>query len=120
MKTLALYLPQFHRVPENDAWWGEGFTEWTAVKGAEKMFAGHNQPRVPLNNNYYNLLEHDTMEWQSGLMKEYCVDGMCIYHYWFKDGRRIHGLNRGQNLEMLTYGRVFMKRMIQKKIQVSC
>lgn len=89
MKTLALYLPQFHRVPENDEWWGEGFTEWTAVKGAEKLFEGHNQPRVPLNNNYYNLLDHNTMAWQADLMKEYCVDGMCMYHYWFKDGRRI-------------------------------
>lgn len=89
MKTLALYLPQFHRVPENDEWWGEGFTEWTAVKGAEKLFEGHNQPRVPLNNNYYNLLEHDTMVWQADLMQEYRVDGMCMYHYWFKDGRRI-------------------------------
>lgn len=89
MKTLALYLPQFHRVPENDEWWGEGFTEWTAVKGAEKLFEGHNQPRVPLNNNYYNLLDHDTMAWQADLMKEYRVDGMCIYHYWFENGRRI-------------------------------
>ena len=89
LKTLAVYLPQFHRVPENDAWWGEGFTEWTAVKGAEPLFEGHNQPRVPLDNNYYDLLEHDTMAWQADLMIKYCVDGMCIYHYWFEDGRRI-------------------------------
>ncbi|NBH82480.1 hypothetical protein D7X88_05035 [bacterium C-53] len=89
LRTLAIYLPQFHRVPENDEWWGEGFTEWTAVKGAEKLFEGHNQPRVPLNKNYYNLLEHDTMAWQADLMKKYFVDGMCIYHYWFENGRRI-------------------------------
>ena len=89
LRTLAFYLPQFHRVPENDEWWGEGFTDWIAVKRAEKLFEGHNQPRVPLNNNYYNLLEHDTMAWQAELMKKYRVDGMCIYHYWFENGRRI-------------------------------
>lgn len=88
-KTLAFYLPQFHRTPENDKWWGEGFTEWTAVKGAEPLFEEHYQPRVPMNNYYYNLLEHDTMAWQAELMKEYFVDGMCIYHYWFENGRRI-------------------------------
>lgn len=89
LKTLAMYLPQFHRIPENDKWWGEGFTEWTAVKGAGKLYEAHNQPRVPLNKNYYNLLEHDTMAWQAELMKKYHVDGMCIYHYWFANGRRI-------------------------------
>lgn len=88
-QVMAIYLPQFHRVPENDEWWGEGFTEWTAVRGAEPLFAGHNQPRVPLNKNYYDLLEYDTMAWQAELMKKYHVDGMCIYHYWFEDGRRI-------------------------------
>lgn len=88
-KVMAIYLPQFHRVPENDEWWGEGFTEWTAVKGAEPLFEGHNQPRIPLNKNYYNLLEHDTMAWQADLMDKYHIGGMCIYHYWFEDGRRI-------------------------------
>lgn len=88
-KILAFYLPQFHRVKENDEWWGEGFTEWTAVKAAEKMFEGHIQPRVPLNHNYYDLMEYDTMAWQAGLMKEYQIDGMCMYHYWFQNGRRI-------------------------------
>lgn len=89
MKVLAMYLPQFHRVKENDKWWGEGFTEWTAVKGAKCLFEGHYQPRVPLNGNYYDLLNHDTMAWQSNLMKKYQIDGMCIYHYWFENGRRI-------------------------------
>lgn len=88
-KTLAMYLPQFHRVAENDEWWGEGFTEWTAVKGAQKLYKEHNQPRMPLNLHYYNLLEHDTMAWQAELMQKYQVDGMCIYHYWFEKGRRI-------------------------------
>lgn len=89
IKTLSMYLPQFHRVPENDAWWGEGFTEWTTVRGAEPLFEGHVQPIRPLNDNYYDLLEKGTMEWQSRLMKEYGIDGQCFYHYYFKDGRRI-------------------------------
>ncbi len=89
MKVIAMYLPQFHNVKENNLWWGEGFTEWTAVKGAKKLFDGHDQPRVPQDQNYYDLLTKDTMIWQSNLMKKYSVDGMCMYHYWFKDGRRI-------------------------------
>lgn len=89
MKVIAMYLPQFHRVKENDEWWGEGFTEWTAVRGAMQLFEGHYQPRVPQNGNYYDLLEKDTMLWQASLMKQYGVDGVCMYHYWFKDSRQI-------------------------------
>ena len=88
-KTIALYLPQFHRIPENDEWWGEGYTDWTAVKAAEKLYAEHNQPRVPLHHNYYDLLEYDTMAWQAELMHRYHVDGMCMYHYWFAKGRKL-------------------------------
>lgn len=88
-KIIAFYLPQFHRVPENDKWWGEGYTEWTAVKAAESLYEGHNQPRIPMDNNYYNLLEHGTMAWQAELMRTYGIDGMCFYHYWFEKGRRI-------------------------------
>ena len=69
MKVIALYLPQFHRVPENDQWWGEGYTEWTAVKSGEKLFAEHYQPHIPLNYNYYDLLSKQTMQWQAELMK---------------------------------------------------
>lgn len=89
VRILAFYLPQFHRVPENDEWWGEGYTDWTAVRSAEPLFEGHKQPRVPLNGNYYNLLEHDTMAWQADLMNRYQIDGMCIYHYWFGRNKRI-------------------------------
>jgi hypothetical protein len=88
-KIIALYLPQFHRVPENDEWWGEGFTDWIAVKNAKPLVPNHNQPRIPLNHNYYDLTERKVMEWQSKLMDEYCIDAMCFYHYWFKDGKRI-------------------------------
>lgn len=89
MKVLAMYLPQFHRVKENDEWWGEGFTEWTAVKNATPLYDEHYQPRIPMHNNYYDLMQKDTMSWQSNLMQKYGIDGMCFYHYWFKDGRRI-------------------------------
>ena len=89
LRLIAMYLPQFHRVKENDEWWGEGFTEWTAVKAAKPLFEGHEQPREPLHDKYYDLLEKDVMKWQAALMHQYGIDGVCIYHYWFKDGRRI-------------------------------
>lgn len=89
MKIVAMYLPQFHQVRENDEWWGEGFTDWVTVKNAKALYEGHEQPKVPWDNNYYDLTDKQTMAWQADLMKEYGVDGMCMYHYWFKDGRRI-------------------------------
>lgn len=89
MKTLAMYLPQYHKVKENDEWWGKGFTEWTAVRNAKPLFEGQVQPRVPLNENYYDLEHKETMLWQASLAKEYGVDGFCFYHYWFKNGKKI-------------------------------
>lgn len=89
VKTIAMYLPQFHRVKENDEWWGEGYTEWTAVKSARPLFEGHYQPHIPLNNNYYDLMDKKTMEWQADLMHQYDVDGIAIYHYYFKNGKKI-------------------------------
>lgn len=89
MKVISMYLPQFHRVKENDEWWGEGFTEWSAVRKAEKIFPGQYQPRVPLNEYYYDLLDKETMIWQTQLMKKYGIDAQCFYHYWFKEGRQI-------------------------------
>lgn len=82
-KILAFYLPQFHPIPENDKWWGAGFTEWTNVKKASALFKNHNQPRVPYNKNYYLLNEKNTLMWQADAMLNYGVDGMCFYHYWF-------------------------------------
>ena len=87
MKILAMYLPQFHRTPENDKWWGEGFTEWTTVRKAKPLFLNHAQPHEP--QEYYNLLDKDVMIKQAELMHKYGVDGMCFYHYYFEDGIKI-------------------------------
>jgi len=88
-RTVAMYLPQFHEIPENNKWWGEGYTEWTAVKQAAPAFPGHEQPIVPLHEHYYDLLSKDTMVWQAHLAKTYGVDGFCFYHYWFGKNRKI-------------------------------
>lgn len=83
IKVIPLYLPQFHTIPENDEWWGKGFTEWVNVKNAKPLYEGHNQPRVPLNNNYYDLSDVETLKWQCKLAKDYGIYGFCMYHYWF-------------------------------------
>ena len=83
MKIIAFYLPQFHTIPENDQWWGKGFTEWVNVKKAAPLFRGHEQPKVPLDNNYYNLLDDNIKAWQIDLAKENGIYGFCFYHYWF-------------------------------------
>ena len=88
MKKYAIYLPQFHEIEENNKWWGNGFTEWTNVKKAQPLFSGHRQPVHPLNDNYYNLLERETMLWQADLASKYGVDGFVFYHYYF-EGRLI-------------------------------
>jgi hypothetical protein len=83
MKIIAYYLPQYHEIPENNKWWGEGFTEWVNVKKAESLFDGHYQPRVPQNNNYYDLSDRNAIRWQIDLAKENGLYGFCFYHYWF-------------------------------------
>lgn len=83
MKIISFYLPQFHTIPENDEWWGKGFTEWVNVKNGKPLFKGHEQPTVPLNNNYYNLLDDNVKKWQIELAKKAGIYGFCFYHYWF-------------------------------------
>lgn len=83
MKKFAFFLPQFHEIPENDEWWGKGFTEWTNVRRAKPLFKGHQQPKHPLNENYYNLLNRDVVEWQTNLMNKAGLDGFIYYHYYF-------------------------------------
>ena len=89
MKVIALYLPQFHKVSENEAWWGKDFTDWVSTKNGNPLYDGHYQPHIPLDKNYYNLLDKSTMEWQTELLHKYQVDGLCFYHYWFKDGKQM-------------------------------
>nr|WP_302111007.1 glycoside hydrolase family 99-like domain-containing protein [uncultured Acetatifactor sp.] len=88
MRIIAFYLPQFHEIPENNKAWGKGFTEWVNVKKAKPLFWGHRQPRVPLNNNYYNLLDENVVIQQMQLARQYGLYGFCYYHYWFK-GRKV-------------------------------
>ncbi|AFA48876.1 glycosyltransferase WbsX family protein [Acetobacterium woodii] len=82
-KIIAFYLPQFHSIPENDEWWGKGFTEWTNTKKAMPLYKNHYQPKLPYGNNYYNLLNKETRLWQAKLAMEHGVYGFCYYHYWF-------------------------------------
>lgn len=88
MKVIAWHLPQFHEIEENNTWWGKGFTEWVNVRKAKPLFPNHNQPRVPLNRNYYNLLDKNTLEWQAELAKKHGVYGFCFYQYWF-NGKKL-------------------------------
>lgn len=91
MKPIALYLPQFHEIKENNEWWGKGYTEWNAVKGAKPLYKKHYQPKIPLNKNFYDLADESgkIWAWQAKLAKDYNVYGFCIYHYWFYTGEQL-------------------------------
>lgn len=89
VRVISFYLPQFHPIPENDAWWGKGFTEWRSVTMAKKLFPGHYQPHIPADLGFYDLRIPEVREQQARMAKEAGVEGFCYWHYWFGGGKQL-------------------------------
>ena len=88
-RVIAYYLPQFHPVPENDKYWGKGFTEWTNVASAKPLFRGHYQPRIPSDLGFYDLRLPQVREEQARMAREAGIEGFCYWHYWFGGGKML-------------------------------